>query len=583
MLHLIWTASANAGALLAARALQRRLATGQAALDFVVFLVIHLLLVSGAVLVLGLIGALHSAALGLAGAAALALLVWAGEHRRIPRPDPSGVGRMAGILAVILFGRLLFQVWYLAPNNLDALSYHLPKIGEWVTRARIGLELGPDLRSWFPAGFELVEAWWVVLLHHDVVIELAGVEFLLLAFASARAMAASLGAPPGHAFLAGLIFACTPGLLLQSTACMNDVAVAAVVAASAALILGGAGLPLVLLPLGLGAGIKPLCLFALPGLLLLAYLQRKEPPALRPAQRLAVTLAALALAIGSFWYARNLWVHGSPAYPVGSPEIGENGVEQFQQLGFDGLSLLRNLHALLAERMADERRGVNAMGMDLAQWGVTAFSLGSVSLLALLPGDRGLRRLTLALGVSLLSILSLVRPDSWNLRFTWFFPAVLAVAAVRFLELHPPLRHAASGLLLFTLVSTLFTEDLSRNEFGRVFAAPGWRERGLSGIGLGRVPPDPVGCLGGFQTPAYLLYGPDFSRRVRYFRARSVERLSEELSEHPVSLVYGDEFLLSARRSFTLSESVRKGLLRRVANTYWYEVTAAAPARGARP
>src|SRR5439155_312253 len=89
------------------------------------------------------------------------------------------------------------------------------------------------LRLLLISGFELIETWWVVFLHHDVLIELAGVEFLLLSGAGAYALAREMGWSGKCASRAALLFIMTPGLHLQATSCLNDGPVAALITAMA--------------------------------------------------------------------------------------------------------------------------------------------------------------------------------------------------------------------------------------------------------------------------------------------------------------------------------------------------------------
>src|SRR5581483_2859887 len=261
-------AVANAAVLLAAHAVVRRLRTGLGSVDVVLFLLVRILLISATVLGAGLARILHPLGLGLLGAAALALLLSAGVHRDWPSLRPLPWGRLWTAVGGLLLARLLLQVWFFAPAFDDVLSYHLPKVAEWVRAAAIPAPLGSDPRAAFPAGFELVEAWWVVFLHHDLLVEMAGVEFLLLAGASVHALAAGLGWSARTAGIAALLFVLGPGLYFQATSCLNDGAVAALLAAALALIVAGARLPLVLVPIFLGAGVKPTALLALPGIVL---------------------------------------------------------------------------------------------------------------------------------------------------------------------------------------------------------------------------------------------------------------------------------------------------------------------------
>src|SRR5207248_3166058 len=125
-------------------------------------------------------------------------------------------------------------------------------------------EWGLDLRSSFAAGLELIETWWVVFLHHDVLIGMAGLEFLILGAVSMADIAKRLGTTNRFACLAGYLYALTPGLCLQSISCLNDGPVAAVWTATACLILRKAPLALIAVPVALGGGIKAPYFYALP-------------------------------------------------------------------------------------------------------------------------------------------------------------------------------------------------------------------------------------------------------------------------------------------------------------------------------
>ncbi|HLF91873.1 MAG TPA: hypothetical protein VJB14_00280, partial [Planctomycetota bacterium] len=310
----------NAATLLGARLLLLRCRTGSGSMDALLFLLFRLALLSIAVLLAGLTRTLTAPDLGIASLLALAGLLAAGAHRGLRLPArPARLGP-AGWLALAVLARLLLQAWFFSPHLGDATAYHLPKIGEWVRAGGFTREMGVHPHVSFPAGFELVETWWVVFLRHDVLIEMAGVEFVLLAFVATRALAERLGLDARAAFFAGLLYALVPGFHLSATSCMNDAPAAAGVVALAALLAGRCPLPLLLLAAGLGVGIKPTFGFALPGMALLAWLWRREPGAATPIPRpIAWGLGTAGLLLGSFWYARNVAWFGNPFHPLGTP------------------------------------------------------------------------------------------------------------------------------------------------------------------------------------------------------------------------------------------------------------------------
>ena len=291
---LAWMVAANAGTLLAAHAALRRVRSGKGSLDLALFMLFRLVLVSFLVLVAGAARILTPTGLGLLGAGLLGALLLTGEHRRLPRFRRPDIALLPALFLGLVVLRLLLQVWFFAPYAGDALSYHLPKIAEWVQAGGFAREQGADDRSTFPAGFELVETWWVAFLHHDALIEMAGVEFFALALAASHALAVEMGLSRRAAMVACLAAACTPGMMIQATSCLNDGPVAALLVAAAALIVARAHPALVAVPVLLGLGIKPVFGYALPGMALLAFLWRKEPATPVANRKLAVAFASLA-------------------------------------------------------------------------------------------------------------------------------------------------------------------------------------------------------------------------------------------------------------------------------------------------
>src|SRR5262249_31754028 len=195
--------------------------------------------------------------IGVMGAVALLGLGLARAFRGLRAPRLPPLGWALGTLTAMVAVRLAAQVWLFAPYSGDVLSYHLPKVAEWVRAGHFTREMGVDSHATFPAGFELVETWWVVFLHHDVLIEMAGVEFLSLALAAVVALATEIGLSAPAAGFAGLVYVLTPGFHVQVTSCLNDAPAAALVLATAALIVGRAPLGLIALVAGLGIGVKP--------------------------------------------------------------------------------------------------------------------------------------------------------------------------------------------------------------------------------------------------------------------------------------------------------------------------------------
>lgn len=546
--------AANAATLLGARALLDRVKTGTPSADFVLFLLLRFLLISAAVILAGLAHALTPWVLGLAGAVALGLLCARGAHRSLPRPTSLPWNRwLVGFAALILL-RLLLQVWFFAPYSEDVLSYHLPKIAEWLRAGAFTREMGNDPRVTLPAGFELIETWWVVFLHHDVLIEMAGLEFLLLAAASVYALARRLDWSPSCAFGAALLMALTPGLHLQATSTMNDVAAAAMILATTALLFAAAAPSLILLAVGLGAGVKPTYVYALPGLALLFWMLRREARPAPGSRRAAFTLAGLALAAGAFWYLRNLVWFGNPVYPMGTPRGN-----QVQQLGPSLASLKENLLALVDLRVYDFVSAPGALHAGNANWGAAAFACGFPALIVLLREEPRLRRLALAFLVSLLSLLTLITLDRWNSRFVLFVPALAALALSQLASRHRVLAGLAAAALLMETYSTSLPSELPRPK-ASMLAAQDWKERSLRPLPALLRDQSTIGFHGDLSGGPYLLYGADYSHRVLYLRDESLPLLLASLDREGVRFFYVAQKPDARKPLF--QEGVEHGMLR---------------------
>jgi hypothetical protein len=548
-----WLVVANAASLLATRSLLRRIGGGQPGIHTLLFLLILLILISATVIVAGLGGFLTGPALGLLGFSTLAILLARRAHRGIAWPGFHELGGALWVPALIVATRLAAQVWFFAPYSEDVLSYHLPKVAEWVRAGGFTKEMGLDPFATFPAGFELIETWWVVFLHHDLLIEMAGIEFLLVGATATRVLAERLGLGPRASLLAALLYALIPGVHLQATSCLNDGAVAALVVATFALTASRALWRLILLPVGLGIGVKATFIYALPGILLLAWLLRREarPPA-TPSRGLTV-LASLATATGLFWYARNAIVYGNPVFPMGEREFA---VQTSPSLS----SLIASFGALISERIFD-RHPYGPYLDRISGWGLVAVSCGLVGLFVLLRADRRFRNMALAYGASLTGVFLMVASDDWNMRFVLFFPSLLVIAAAGLAD-----RMRACTRLLWAgaglqFACTLLPYDLPLEDFRKLAGQP-WRERSAAIFFDAEFVQDAVGYFADDRGPAYVLYKPDFSRRVVYLRSKSADKLTDEAKREGVTFVYAAP--TSEERRQVIAEGVRRVALRRV-------------------
>ncbi|HEX7900567.1 MAG TPA: hypothetical protein VF950_22570 [Planctomycetota bacterium] len=541
---------ANAAVLACAREAVRRWGTRQGHLDVLLFFVARFLLISLVVIAAGTTGTFNGFWLSAAGVVALAIL-----RPRVSKPRVPFWGYIWTCAAAIVLLRLLLQVWFFAPHNHDALSYHLTKIPEWIRAGGFTREMGVDTHATFPAGFELIEAWWVVFLRHDVLIELAGVEFLLLASAACFALARELGMSEKASAWAALLYALTPGLQVSATSCLNDVPIAALVLSTFALLLAKAPWPWVAAIALLGVGIKPTYGYALPGFLVLV----------AKSAGTGLPVGVVALVPGLFWYARNALWFGNPMHPVGSRGlIGGEGTLKIQ-FGPSLSSGWRNIRALFNVRVYDDQVGYGALLSHISGWGAVAFACGSLALWGWVRETPRAGRVLLGMSVSLVSVLFLVNHDDWCLRFVLFFPSVLAVAAVWAAERMRPVLGLVTAGAAFQFAATFFPVD-HRLENAIRLAKMSWRERSVGSI-LESQPPGVEPVLFHIveavhsRGESYLIYRPDYTRPVFYFRGRTIEDLRKSIEETGARYVYCSK--VNPRSDPLIEDAVGRELLER--------------------
>jgi hypothetical protein len=549
---------ANAAALLGAQAILDRLRTGKPSVDLVLLLLLRLFLISATIIIAGLAHFLNPQILGAAGLMTTALLAYRGVHRRLPRWNASECGLGWTLLAGAIAVRLLAQVWFFAPYLDDSLAYHLPKIAEWVRAGGFGPEFGPDIRSSFPAGFELIETWWVVFLHHDVLIEMAGVEFLLLSAAATHAIARELGWSARTATAAAAFFVLNPALHFMATSCLNDGAVTGLLVASLALIVAGLHPLLVLLPVALGIGVKPTFLYTLPGLALTAgLLPRREGSDLQ-APRSVLALAAGALLVGAFWYLRNWVVYHNPIYPMGPGGIkGLASGTVLQRVGPSWSSLRDNVTCFLDIRIYDAITAPNALCSNNYNWGPAGFALGAVAAVPILREDRLLRRIALGLAVAVLGVFISVELDRWNTRFVVFLAVLPALALARLWERYRFVAVLGCAALLIQVASTTVPGNMVPGMM-RSLVRQNWRERVAQ-----PPPPEAPSARIAYSCEdfalVYPLYGPEYDRGVIYLRDRTPEELLRHLDEERVTTLYVAPNMRVRLALF--EEAVRRGRL----------------------
>lgn len=482
----------------ASLALRRRLGLERGNAGLLVLLLLFTTLQSLLILGAGLTGTLSAGPLVLASVLGWALFRLPPPRFAFPlRPPDRMSSRILLAFAAGAVGSLIVKSIVLAPYVGDSIQYHLPKIAESVQAGRFVWGINHDPRIWFSSGFDLIETWWIVFLHHDLLIELGGVQMALLAAVAVLTLAESLDARPG---LAAVVTLFVPAVLLQATSCGNDLAVAAFILAGYALVAAGAPRPMQALPLLLGAGVKATGIFGAVGVLAWA-LVRARPAKMARVEAAAVTGAGLLLA--GIWYLRNWIVAGHPLFPVyGS----HNEFAMAPQQGTVDLESLQATIQVLPRRLLDPAP-FQALCRNTACWGWAVLPLGFPAMLLALREDRRYRLLALSFVVGACATLACVWPDDANLRYVLWFPALPALCIAR----RPAMPWMAAALLacVVNFTATLVPYE---TRYARHLSAPAG------------VPPDePIACVFVQAVSSYPLYGADFRRRLVY--PKSMEEL----------------------------------------------------------
>lgn len=407
--------------------------------------------------------ALLAAAVGLSLGFASRLRSGPAAPAPAPAP-PTRMGRVINLsLAALAAAAVLWaletwaELWVITasrdPIDWDGLYYHIPPIHEWVLQGRVGFVTGlPDV-PWVntPMGVEVASFFVHQLAATSRLVDAGNLWFWPLGAAALAVIASRLGVGGGWRWLAGALLATVPVFLGRSATAYIDPGLSAgVMAALAAACLlafdesrpRGWLAALFGMTLGLTMGAKATGVFlaALIGLATAAVLARSgSAGSWRRRGALVGVAAAVALAVGGYWYLRNLIVTGNPLYPL-QINLGEKIVFAGWDPGyFNDLELPEFL------------RGYPAWMRPFAAWvvgdgpvpGHPGAALGAVWLFGGVPATvylwwRGRRgalgpvRRELAFLTLLVAVMFAVSPMSWRSRYViWVhalgLPALVAV------------------------------------------------------------------------------------------------------------------------------------------------------------
>ena len=300
------------------------------------------------------------------------------------------------VITALLVGlRMMAHVWFLSPYVWDTLTYHLPKVADWVQYGKLVALPTPVARSYWPANFELFQTWFVLFFHHDFLIEAAGLPFYLLAVFSVYSSGRSLELSRNWSASLAVIYALTPSVFMNAVSCKNDIAVAALYLFLLSVMLDlrrhkdqvGSHAAVIGAAILIAIGIKPYMVFILPGLMLIGFwcfgmkqTGSKQTTGLDYSIPVVCFLLTTALILGVYWYVRNYWLFDNPFYPADFRLFGQlifgDGQGGAQQGSFRWESLLRNFLDLAGKKIFDPFGPYDPDVENKSGWGWFVFSCG---------------------------------------------------------------------------------------------------------------------------------------------------------------------------------------------------------------
>lgn len=418
-----------------------------------------------AVLALGAAHALHAfSLLAVLGVCALASHLAARSAPRLEpaprktlRDDPVGAALVA--LYLLVGVHLAERALRFPPLAWDALHYHLPFVAQWLQTGALEPLYHPYavLQSHFPATGEITSYVLMAPFQNDFLVGLGGLPLLGLQGLALYRIARRAGASHEHARLVPALYLLTPCVVrLVPTAYVEPAFGAALFGAVAYLLDYRADrrpgdLFLCGMALALLVGIKYTgLLYGAPiALAALAYWARSS-------HQRAILWTLPFLALGTYWYWRNLALTGNPFYP--SPAR------------IFGLELLPGIATPL---------GAARLGHDVTILSAFAELLESGDLMRALMGSAHPERYELGIGPKLLPVGLLAVLGLWELRrqpalrlptlFFWLFALLFLTTPFWLLHwLYINIRFAAPALGMGVVVAV--TALASRGVPARWFA-----------------------------------------------------------------------------------------------------------------
>ena len=244
------------------------------------------------------------------------LLVWTALGT--PRPPPfrpaleaardSLRDPVVAVLAAVLAGAFCYVavlVLATAPNDYDALWYHLARAAFWKQQHAVSYVTDPNdgRLNAFPPNAEIANSFTMILGQSERFVGFVQLATLAATMVAVGGLARRVGLTARQAVFAALVFATFPVVILQASTALNDVVFASFLTCCAYFLFTYAwtSMALAAVALGLALGTKLTALLALPVLALVAAF-------VHPRRRwLGIVAAGTAgIALGAYWYVYNL-------------------------------------------------------------------------------------------------------------------------------------------------------------------------------------------------------------------------------------------------------------------------------------
>jgi hypothetical protein len=457
-------------------------------INLVIFFSLFIFFATLKMFILGQLGLLRPSTILIASLVMIALLFAGSSSRSILREAPGSTRNLQSALSAwwrklpsplkvftVLFVsisilRFAVLIVVLPPYVWDSLSYHLTNVAEWVQRGRIELFETSITRIYTPANYETFALWFTTFLHHDALVEAAGLPAYLLALAAVYSVCRSINISPSVAWLSSLAYISTPAVIIATTGTKNDPHMAAYYLAMLAIIMHlantdesnesvnvlGVTISFIVI-LFLAFGTKAYLIHILPGLALVALLVRSKKGVLEWFQWIwsevindwvdrkswirivLICVLICAVGLGLYWNLRNWILTGNPFYPYGVQVEGGTVFDEGDKDMYLNLYRLEMNLKSLAWKFGDRQYRIGTDLTDSTGWGWFAYIVGIPTLIVSFFMRRDLRILSAGLLLSLLLIFFSIRPSPWNMRYLLWFPAIFSFGFAVWMDQLKPL------------------------------------------------------------------------------------------------------------------------------------------------